>query len=273
MKKTIFIFAILLYCGIKISAQTADSTNRSTKDQVVSGNLYIKEAICAGIEITNGYDYGSNVMALKDKVIRMLFYDNSSDTYPNLDWKFEINSNTPGGENYFKINLGSYTGGDFYTYGTPFTIEAAAPDNSLYISQTTGYIGLGTNQPAVSLHIKDTDTPTICTEIELYGHHIWDISANHSAFFIKSVTNSGKIPFKIDAGTPSNTVTIKSSGKVGIGVSTPEHKLEVEGDMQVDDYLYLGKYYSANWRIKTENGKLIFEKKVGDNWVVSNEFE
>ena len=82
-----------------------------------------------------------------------------------------------------------------------------------------------------------------------------------------------KFLFKIDAGTPGNTVTIKSSGKVGIGVSTPEHKLEVDGDMQVDDYLYFGDSWNPNWRIKAESGKLTFEKKVGDNWVVSNEFE
>lgn len=94
-----------------------------------------------------------------------------------------------------------------------------------------GRIGLGTSTPAVELHVKDGDTPTLRLEQDSssgWTAQTWDIAGNETNFFIRDATNGSKLPFRIQPSTPSSTLTLKSDGKVGIGTWSPTAKLEIE---------------------------------------------
>jgi hypothetical protein len=73
-----------------------------------------------------------------------------------------------------------------------------------------------------NLRIKFDDTSTSAS----FPKNDWQITANGSNngdlsyFRIDDVTNS-RVPFTIEAGTPSNTLYVDSTGRIGIGTSTP----------------------------------------------------
>ena len=83
----------------------------------------------------------------------------------------------------------------------------------------------------MELHVKDGDTPTVRLEQDgTYGWtpQTWDLAGNESNFFIRDVTNGSRLPLRIQPGTPSSTLSLRSDGKVGIGTWSPEATLEVE---------------------------------------------
>jgi hypothetical protein len=83
----------------------------------------------------------------------------------------------------------------------------------------------------VEMHIKDSDTPTARLEQDSSGGwtaQTWDLAGNESNFFVRDVTNGSKLPFRIQPGTPSSTLSLKSDGSVGIGTWSPAYNLEVE---------------------------------------------
>jgi hypothetical protein len=83
----------------------------------------------------------------------------------------------------------------------------------------------------VELHIKDSDTPTVRLEQDSSGGwtaQTWDVAGNESNFFVRDATNGSKLPFRIQPGTPSSTLSLKSDGSVGIGTWSPAYPMELE---------------------------------------------
>ncbi|MCP5047641.1 MAG: tail fiber domain-containing protein [bacterium] len=120
---------------------------------VINDDLIVIGCACIGDDCTSSYVCeGDNALKLKDTRIRLSFEDTSSTSgsYPTTDWRIVINDTTSGGGEYFAIE--DESGGT-----TPFTIEAGAPDNSLYIADD-GKIGLGTATPGYPIHIITTGT-------------------------------------------------------------------------------------------------------------------
>ena len=75
------------------------------------------------------------------------------------------------------------------------------------------------------------DTPSIRLDQDTssgWTAQVWDIAGNESNFFIRDTTGGSKLPFRIQPGTPTNTITLKSDGKVGIGTWSPAYKVDVE---------------------------------------------
>jgi hypothetical protein len=84
--------------------------------------------------------------------------------------------------------------------------------------------------PVLNLHIVQGDTPSIRLDQDTssgWTAQVWDIAGNESNFFIRDVTGGSRLPFRIQPGTPTNTLTMKSDGKVGIGTWSPAYPLEV----------------------------------------------
>ena len=198
--------------------------NLSGTKQTINEDTYIIGNLCVGADCSSPETFGDDVIRLKESNLRLHFEDTSSTSaYPANDWRILINDTTDGGADYFAVE--DATAGD-----VPFKIEAGAPDNSLYI-EDYGRIGIKTSTPATDLHIVAGVTP--CTRLEQdttqgYSAQVWDIAGNESHFFIKDVTNSSNVPFKIQPATPSNTLCLKSDGNVGIGTWTPGYPLEVK---------------------------------------------
>jgi hypothetical protein len=187
-------------------------------------DLYVIGSLCVGTDCSDPETWEYDVLRLKENNLRLHFDDTSSTSaFPANDWRILINDTADGGANYFAVE-------DTTAATKVFTIEAGAPANSLYI-EDYGRIGLKTSVPAVELHIVDGDSPAVRLEQDTssgWTAHVWDIVGNESNFFIRDVTDASKLPFRIQPGTPSSTLTLKSDGKVGIGTWTPAYKVQVE---------------------------------------------
>ncbi len=186
-------------------------------DVIVTGSL------CVGFDCIDGESFGYCTHKLKENNLQVCFEDTSIGTFPTNDWKFQINDSTSGGASYFTI-------WDVDAGVRPFTIEAGAPANSLYV-EDYGRVGLGTSVPYVELHIVDGDSPTVRLDQDGslgWSPQSWDVCGNETNFFVRDVTNGSKLPFRIQPNTPSNTLCLKSDGYVGIGTWSPDSNLEIE---------------------------------------------
>lgn len=205
-------------------------------DQIILDDLIIDGSGCFGMDCVNGEVFSFDTIKLKENNLRIYFQDTSSSaSFPSNDWRITINDSSNGGGNYFGID--DVNGGR-----SPFRIEAGAPSFSLYVDDF-GRIGFGTSTPAIELHIADGDTPAIRLDQDGsngWPAQTWDMGGNEASFFIRDVTNSSALPFRIEPGSESNSLAIKNDGKIGIGTWEPEAALHVEGDAFISGNLEIG---------------------------------
>lgn len=120
--------------------------------------------------------------------------------------------------------FGDNTGFDVIdpTAGTaPFHITPGTLDNSLYLG-TNGRVGFGTSTPVTELHVSTAGfVPTLRLQSTSATPRIWDLRGSGGGFDLLDVTNSNAIPFGVQAGAPANTMYLTSTGRVGIGTSSP----------------------------------------------------
>ncbi len=196
----------------------------AAKDYIINDDLLATYSQCIGFHCSNGMSFGYDTLVLKEHNLRILFNDTSTiSSFPTNSWRIEINSKNNGGGSYFAIQ-------DVDEGTTPFKIEAKAPNSSLYLDDN-GRVGFGTSAPVLELHVKDGDTPSLRLHQDAsYGWdaQTWDISGNESNFFIRDATNGSKLPFRIQPGAPSSSLTIRSTGHVGMGTWSPSAKLHVK---------------------------------------------
>ena len=156
--------------------QAAEQPSPVLSDLIIPGSLAVGSGASAPMS------FGFNTLIMMDDAMRILFEDTSASVgFPTNDWRITLNDldNAVSPKSYFAI--------DDITAGTrPFTIEAAAPDNSLFIQNNTGNVGIGTNQPNSSLHVNgyiqlsltDGTPPAVdCDEATEYGRMIIDSGA------------------------------------------------------------------------------------------------
>ncbi len=97
------------------------------------------------------------------------------------------------------------------------------------------------------------DTPAVRLDQDAssgWTPQVWDVAGNESNFFVRDTTGGSKLPFRIQPGTPTNTVTLKNSGSVGIGTWAPTHTLHVVGDALITGNLELGSSRSLKKDIR-----------------------
>ncbi|PCJ07318.1 MAG: hypothetical protein COB16_11570 [Rhodobacteraceae bacterium] len=192
-------------------------------DQVILDDLIVDGSACIGFDCVNGESFGFDTIRIKENNLRIHAVDTSnSASFPSNDWQITFNDSSNGGANKFSID--DITGGR-----TPFTIEASAPNHSLYVDDG-GRVGLGTNQPVVELHIPDGDTPTLRLEqngSSGFTPQTWDVAGNETNFFIRDATNGSKLPFKIKPSAPTNSLFVDTDGDVGLGTASPDARLDV----------------------------------------------
>ncbi|HVS66471.1 MAG TPA: hypothetical protein VMT85_23545, partial [Thermoanaerobaculia bacterium] len=171
----------------------------SSPDQVIPDDLIVQRSLCVGFDCVNNEDFGFDTIRLKENNLRIKFEDTSAGTFPSRDWQLTANDSTNGGANRFSID-------DIDGGRTPFTIEAAAPTNSLYV-ESDGDIGLGTANPVVRLHLVDGDTPALRLQQDGssgFQQQTWDVAGNETNFFVRDASNGSTLPFRIRPGAPSS---------------------------------------------------------------------
>ena len=104
-------------------------------DYVINDDVIVVGSECVGNDCANGMTFDYCTQIYTENNMEVCFDDTSTGSFPANDWKIQINDRTSGGASYFTI--WDTTGGT-----RPFTIEAGAPANSLYV-EDYGRVGLG----------------------------------------------------------------------------------------------------------------------------------
>jgi hypothetical protein len=194
-------------------------------DVVHADDVIITGSLCVGFDcLTDGTEnFGFDTIKMKENNLRVYFDDTSTTAgFPANDWRIIANDSSSGGGNYLSIE-------DSTNSKTPFKIEANAKTSAIYVN-SAGRVGFGTSTPVLNLHIVHGDTPSVRLDQDTssgWTAQVWDIAGNESNFFIRDTTGGSKLPFRIQPGTPTNTITMKSDGKVGIGTWSPAYPLEI----------------------------------------------
>jgi len=203
--------------------RSQDDGEVSALDVLHYDDVITTGSLCVGFDCQNGESFGFNTIVLKENNLRLAFNDTSVGSFPTRNWRISVNDSTSGGASYFAVE--DVDGGK-----RPFSIEAGAPSHSLYV-EDYGRVGLGTNTPVVEMHIKDDDTPTVRLEQDSSGGwtaQTWDIAGNETNFFIRDASNDSKLPFRIQPGSPSSSLSLKSDGNIGLGTWSPAYPVELE---------------------------------------------
>ena len=211
-----------LEASLNADRQSAGQPNR---DIVQADDLIVTGSQCIGFDcLTDGTEsFGFDTLKFKENNTRLFFEDTSVGAFPSNDWRIIANDSASGGGNFFSVE-------DSTGVKVPFKIEAGARTSALYIN-SSGRIGLGTATPVLNMHIVHGDTPAIRLDQDTssgWTAQVWDLAGNESNFFIRDTTGGSKLPFRIQPGTPTNTITMKSDGKVGFGTWSPEAPMELE---------------------------------------------
>ncbi|NCD06116.1 MAG: tail fiber domain-containing protein [Spirochaetia bacterium] len=177
----------------------------------------------------------------------------------------------------------------------PFAIERNTPSNTLYLD-STARIGVGTSTPEAGIHLVSSQSNEgliLQTTESTQGRIGFDLKTGYTS----NVDDFFRFNFRGDLGDvilttyddssdtwrqfldfnyldddlffgTNQKVTIKSSGNVGIGTTTPSEMLTVNGNVEADAY-----YYSSDERLKknieTIDGAIETIKKlnpVSFNW-------
>ncbi|AXV06422.1 hypothetical protein DVS28_a1731 [Euzebya pacifica] len=203
--------------------QTSRFDDPAFADQQILDDLIVDGSACVGLDCVNGESFGFDTIRLKENNLRIRAFDTSSTaSFPTVDWEIMFNESSNGGANVFAIN-------DLDAGRRPFSIEASAPSNSLYVDDG-GRIGLGTNTPVTEIHVKDGDSPTLRLEQDGtsgFTPQTWDVAGNETNFFIRDATNGSKLPFRIRPNAPSNSIFVDTDGDIGLGTSSPASQLDI----------------------------------------------
>ncbi len=211
---------------IPSGSQDRDEAQITPLDVVHADDVIVTGSLCVGFDcVTDGSEsFGYDTIRLKENNLQIAFDDTSTTAgFPANDWKIQTNDSSSGGSSYFSV-------WDVTHSRRPFLIEANAPTNSLYVDDG-GRVGLGTATPVLEIHIVDSDTPSVRLDQDSSGGwtpQTWDIAGNESNFFIRDVTNGSRLPFRIQPGAPTNRLTLRANGNVGVGTWSPEYPLELE---------------------------------------------
>ena len=221
MKRNAIPFAV--FAAFAATAAQADVVHLD--DVIIDGSL------CVGFDCVNGESFGFDTIRLKENNLRIKFQDTSaSASFPSNDWQLIANQSSNGGQNLFSIE-------DVDAGNSPFTIVAGAGANSIYVN-ASGRVGFGTASPAVELHARDGDTPTLRLEQDGssgFTAQTWDVAGNETNFFVRDASNGSTLPLRIRPGAPTSALDLNANGELGIGTTSPDEKLHVQdGNLKLE---------------------------------------
>ena len=153
-------------------------------------------------------------------------------TMASLEYFSEDASGTAANSVRASINLvneasvyGSTTGLSFSTKGD----TAGLPTEKMRID-SSGNVGIGTTNPSKRLHVSSSDQST--ARIRLSNTNT--SSGGDNIDLVAGINNVGQDGFSIYNATSNQTqLVIQGGGNVGIGTSSPDSKLEVEGNIRL----------------------------------------
>ncbi|CAM2064366.1 hypothetical protein SCOR_03285 [Sulfidibacter corallicola] len=202
---------------------------------VYTDDIIVMGSECVGVDCEQNESFSFDTIRLKENNLRIHFQDTSSNTvYPTVDWRIVANDSNPHGNALFAIeNADSNV--------RIMTLRANAGENSLYVDDQ-GEVGLGTSNPQEMLHLMDGNSPSVRLDQDGssgFTAQSWDLGGNETNFFIRDVTNSEQLPFRIRAGAGQNALYINTDNRIGFGLANPESYLHVKPAGAYNDMLRL----------------------------------
>lgn len=226
------------------------ATGMASAAQVIATDLIVQGSECVGIDCVNGESFGFDTIRLKENNLRIKAQDTSaSASFPSVDWQITFNESGNGGANKFSVdNVDAGT--------TPFTIRSGAGNNAIYVDDQ-GDVGLNTSTPVVELHIADGDSPTVRLEqngSSGFTPQTWDLAGNETNFFVRNVTTSSHLPFRILAGSGTDdAIVIAGDGDVGLGTDGPSGNLHLRHTGTVLTYLESSDGNPTQLRLRSDS--------------------
>jgi hypothetical protein len=203
------------------------------KVQVINEDLVVLGSACVGLDCGTAPAFGFDTLRLSENNTRINFEDTSnSASFPTNDWEITANDSANGGLDYLAFL-------DRATGARPFTVEAAARANALYVA-SNGRIGVGIDAPVLDLHILTGNTPGIRLDQNTssgFSAQAWDVAGNETNFFVRDVTNGSSLPFRIRPGAPTSSIFVDVDGDVGMGNSAPLAALHLRRNSAYTDAL------------------------------------
>jgi hypothetical protein len=193
------------------------------KDVIQPDDYIVQGGLCVGNDCVDGEVFSFQQLKVKHNNPRMRFEDTSAAAgFATTDWLLIANDSASGGQARFAIQ-------DLDASRIPFTLEASAPTDSLYVD-SSGRVGLRTATPALDLHINTSNTPAIRLEQNSSGGftaQTWDIAGNEANFFVRDVTGGSLLPFRIRPGAPTSSIDITNAGNVSFGDGTALARIDI----------------------------------------------
>ncbi len=222
-------------------SETRPPLRNAIAKTTISDNLIVTDRACIGPNCVSGDADSGPVLKLKENGqtgLLQIKFEALGAFHPS-ERQWAIQANDPG--------AASGANGDFLIRDltgskVPFRIGASAPDNALYILYN-GNLGLGTLTPAQDVHAISGNSPAVRLEQDGTGGlsaRTWDAVGNDVGFFVRDVTNSSTVPFRIRAGAPANSLEVSNLGYVGIGTTSPAAPLHAYASATNDTYIGLG---------------------------------
>ena len=192
--------------------------------QVFTQDVVVQGSLCVGVDCPTSPSFGFDTVRLQENNLRIHFDDTSSSaSFPKNDWRIEINDSSNGGAEYFRV-------ADATAGTSPFTVQAGAGNNAVYI-ESGGFVGFGNSNPVVDLHVTQGNSPTLRLEQDGssgFQSQTWDLAGNETNFFLRDVTNSSDLPFRVFPGTGDDSLVLRN-GRVGVGLDNPQATIEIQG--------------------------------------------
>lgn len=235
---------LALVCGLVCSPSMLRA------DQIIPDDLIVQSSGAFGIDAVENENFGSDTLRLKENNLRIHFDDTSTSAgYAANDWRLIANDQASdqagGGASYFAIE-------DSTAARQVFRVDAGAPANALRV-KSSGFVGIGTEEPGLQLTLKKNDTPATRLEQDNTGGftaQTWDVAGNEANFFVRDVTGGSLLPFRIRPGAPTNSIDIAATGNVGIGTDKASSKLHVAGNALITGTLEIGSSRSLKEDIR-----------------------
>ena len=210
----------------------------SRANEVITDDLIVDAKECVGKVCQSGESFGFSTVRIKEDNLRLEFNDTSSTRdFPAVDWRIVANDKASGGGSYFAVHQKAPSPLDTY----PFRIESQAPTSSLHVTEQ-GRVGLGIAEPVMNLHISNSNTPGIRFSQGRFGGYetqSWDLACNEKNFFVRDATHGSALAFRIAAGAATDSLSVSSSGYVGLGMrpdpgaTAPLHLRRSDGNAKV----------------------------------------
>ena len=148
-----------------------------------------------------------------------------------------------GNEIYSNNNLNI---GNSFGHEIRFRNVNATSTEELMVIKPDGKVGIGTNNPASLFHTYsgtthntlkiETDKVEGQSVLSLENDaQIWEIRTASDDYFKITDQTNGEHVVKIRKAAPSNTIFVQNTGDVGIGTSTPDEKLTVDGRVHAEE--------------------------------------